>query len=78
MVSSFMDAPQGNGRVQEGGRFMTLIRILGKDYTFSREAADKLEKTRGICRYDIASLHPLPILYMAAKIRFFANKDGRK
>ena len=50
---------------------MTLIRILGKDYTFSREASDKLEKTRGICRYDIASLHPLPILYMAAKIRFF-------
>ena len=26
---------------------MTLIRILDKDYTFSREAADKLEKTRG-------------------------------
>ena len=41
---------------------MTLIRLLGKDYTFSREAADKLEKVRGISRYDIASMYPLPIL----------------
>lgn len=41
---------------------MTLIRILGKDYTFSREVAYKLEKVRGISRYDIASMYPLPIL----------------
>lgn len=41
---------------------MTLIRIIGKDYTFSRETADKLEKVRGISRYDIASMYPLPIL----------------
>lgn len=41
---------------------MTLIRILGKDYTFSREAADKLEKVRGISMYDIVSTYPLPIL----------------
>lgn len=57
---------------------MTLIRILGKDYTFSREAADKLEKARGICRYDIASIYPLPILYKVAKSYIFGKKDGRK
>ena len=41
---------------------MTLIRLFGNDYTFSREALGKLEKVRGICRYDIASMYPLPIL----------------
>lgn len=49
---------------------MTLIRILGNDYTFSREAADKLEKVRGISRYDIASIYPLPILYRKGGGRF--------
>ena len=49
---------------------MTLIRILGKDYTFSREAADKLEKVRGISRYDIASIYPLPILCRRGGGRF--------
>ena len=49
---------------------MTLIRLLGKDYTFSREAADKLEKVRGISRYDIASMYPLPILCRRGGGRF--------
>ena len=49
---------------------MTLIRILGNDYTFSREAADKLEKVRGISRYDIASMYPLPILCRRGGGRF--------
>lgn len=57
---------------------MTLIRILGKDYTFSKETADKLEKARGICRYDIASLYPLPILYKVAKSYIFGERDRRK
>lgn len=41
---------------------MIIIRLLGNDYTFSREIVDKLEKVRGISRYDIASMYPLPIL----------------
>lgn len=49
---------------------MTLIRILGNDYTFSREAADKLEQVRGISRYDIASIYPLPILCRRGGGRF--------
>ena len=49
---------------------MKLIRILDKDYTFSREAADKLEKVRGISRYDIASMYPLPILCRRGGGRF--------
>ena len=48
---------------------MTLIRILDNDYSFSREAADKLEKVRGIGRYDIASMYPLPILCRRGGVR---------
>lgn len=49
---------------------MKLIRILGNDYSFSREAADKLEQVRGITRYDIASIYPLPILCRRGGGRF--------
>lgn len=49
---------------------MLLIRILNNDYSFSREAADKLEKVRGVCRYDIASMYPLPILCKRGGGRF--------
>lgn len=49
---------------------MTLIRILGNDYSFSREAADKLEQVRGITRYDIASMYPMPILCRRGGGRF--------
>lgn len=49
---------------------MVLLRIFGKDYSFSREAAYKLEKVRGISRYDIASIYPLPILCRRGGGRF--------
>lgn len=49
---------------------MTLIRIIGNDYSFSREAADKLEQVRGNTRYDIASMYPLPILCRRGGGRF--------